>query len=129
MRIGFETGVKIDLMALHAALLASNIPGVTGVSSDYGVVFVEIPTRDEVTENELFAIQSLIASYSKTPSWDEVRKKRSSLLKESDWRIARAEDLGESQVELRTYRQALRDITRQGDPVNVVWPVKPWESA
>lgn len=129
MRLGFTVSTKFDLMGLHAALAASSIPGITGVSSDYDQVYVEIPTRDSLTDQEREAIEQLVTACSAIPSWDEVRRKRVSLLSEADWRIARSEDLGERQEELRTYRQALRDITKQSDPLNVVWPSKPWGSA
>ena len=55
----------------------------------------------------------------------EIRKQREPLLKEADVLIYKAEDLGQDTAALRTYRQALRDVTEQEDMANVVWPVKP----
>jgi hypothetical protein len=52
-----------------------------------------------------------------------VRSTRNTLLEETDW-------LAMSDVtmspEILSYRQSLRDITRQvGFPQNVIWPIKP----
>jgi hypothetical protein len=55
-----------------------------------------------------------------------VREQRNALLAASDW--AALPDVPMS-VERReawaTYRQALRDITEQADPFNIVWPQAP----
>ena len=57
----------------------------------------------------------------------EARDKRDRLLDESDWYVmpdypATAEDL----AAVKTYRQNLRDISKQdGFPSDIVWPVKP----
>ena len=128
MRLSFKNTSRFDLMGLHAALMASSIFGITGVSADADNVYVELPTRDKVTEEEFSAIESLVAANSSFKSWEDARKKRVSLLKEADWRIERADDNGLDSSPMRAYRQALRDITKQSDPDNVVWPVKPWES-
>ena len=59
-------------------------------------------------------------------AWRLVRKKRDSLLTATDWRATR------SVVENRrmhpdwaAYQQALRDITTQNDPANILWPEEP----
>lgn len=126
MRIEFPCSARFDLLSLHSALLASSIQGISGVSVDESNVYVEAPFRDKITEAEYKAIKQLVDIHVLTPSWDEVRRKRISFLLEVDWRIQRAEDTGARQEELRAYRQALRDITKQSDPNNVVWPPKPW---
>lgn len=56
-----------------------------------------------------------------------VRKQRRPLLQEVDWRINKAEDMGEDTKQLRKYRQELRDITSQ-DLSELKWPKKPWEA-
>lgn len=128
MRLAFPNTTRFDLMGLHAALAATNISGVTGVSTDYDQLYVELPTRDSVTEAELAAIEQLVTTHVALPSWDDVRRKRSPLLLEADWRIQRAEDQGADVAQLRAYRQALRDVTTQPDPNNVTWPAVPWRT-
>jgi hypothetical protein len=58
--------------------------------------------------------------------WGRVRKVRNSRLAASDW--TQLPDVPLSQ-ELReqwnVYRQALRDVTLQPDPFNIVWPTPP----
>lgn len=58
--------------------------------------------------------------------WASVREQRDRLLAESDWVSARALDTGAPAPEdWLAYRQALRDITKQRNPFQVVWPTKP----
>jgi len=57
--------------------------------------------------------------------WISNRSKREELLAETDWTQAADSPLSpEVQAEVKAYRQALRDITKQ-DPNNLVWPVNP----
>lgn len=58
--------------------------------------------------------------------WKQIKEYRNKLLSETDWIVTRSYDqnLPLSQ-EWKDYRQALRDITDQSDPDNIVWPIKP----
>ena len=63
-----------------------------------------------------------------TPSveylWDQIRSQRDKLLYETDW--TQLSDIStEIKEKYLAYRQALRDITLQSDPDNIVWPSKP----
>ena len=61
-----------------------------------------------------------------TERWTQVRSQRDSLLKDTDWLSIRAADTATPMpTEWSTYRQALRDVTEQSDPFNIVWPTKP----
>ena len=56
--------------------------------------------------------------------WVVVRNEREKLLFASDW--TQLPDVGIiTKTAWATYRQALRDITTQSDPFNIVWPSKP----
>lgn len=58
--------------------------------------------------------------------WEVIKIKRNVELSRSDW--TQFEDVPlTNKAEWSTYRQALRDITKQSDPFNVVWPTKPQE--
>ena len=80
---------------------------------------VEAPlTAEEAAE---FAAIDAIAI-----QWELVRVRRNGLLDACDWTRLDDNGLTEAQrAEWATYRQALRDITTQGDPVNITWPVAP----
>ena len=56
--------------------------------------------------------------------WPVVRRQRDTLLAQSDWTQLPDVPL-ETKETWATYRQALRDVTLQPDPFNVVWPVTP----
>ena len=54
---------------------------------------------------------------------ENIRNRRDTLIKESDWRAVSDRKL---EPEWKEYRQALRDITEQeGFPHDVEWPVDP----
>ena len=55
----------------------------------------------------------------------KLRNKRKELLEEADWQINKIEDACGDPSNWRTYRQALRDITKASDLDNVTWPTKP----
>jgi hypothetical protein len=53
-----------------------------------------------------------------------VRSQRNALLSASDWTQLPDVPLATKET-WAAYRQALRDITDQSDPFNIVWPVQP----
>jgi len=60
--------------------------------------------------------------------WLEIRAQRNKLLSDSDWTQLMDSPFQGARVhqeEVLKYRQALRDITLQEDPFNIVWPVQP----
>lgn len=58
--------------------------------------------------------------------WAQVRNQRAARLAATDWVVLRAQERGEPVPDdWRDYRQALRDITEQTDPYQVVWPIRP----
>ena len=62
----------------------------------------------------------------KDKEWVNVRLQRNIILKDSDFKML--EDFPQTDIQLaewKTYRQALRDITLQADPFNIIWPTKP----
>jgi hypothetical protein len=64
--------------------------------------------------------------FSAAAAWGNIRAERDRLIGKTDWRILA--DVNQSSEERRAwlvYRQALRDITLQADPLNIAWPVPP----
>ena len=58
--------------------------------------------------------------------WEGIRYERQTLLLESDWtQLGDVNLTAEKKLEWQTYRQELRDITKQPDPKNISWPIKP----
>jgi hypothetical protein len=66
----------------------------------------------------------------KLNKWNEVRRNREELFKQVEWRFTRhfselrlglppTDDI----INLDRYVQELRDITKQEDPFNIIWPV------
>ena len=58
--------------------------------------------------------------------WKLVRDERNKRLFECDWtQLPDAPLTDEQKAAWQAYRQALRDVTQQADPFEIVWPVKP----
>ena len=55
--------------------------------------------------------------------WTVIRAERNKLLAASDW--TQLPDAPVAAAAWATYRQALRDITEQANPFNIIWPTKP----
>ncbi|QFS66497.1 tail fiber assembly protein [Delftia tsuruhatensis] len=59
-------------------------------------------------------------------AWSAVRGQRDARLAACDWVTLRAQETSEPvPAPWMTYRQALRDITDQPDPLAIVWPTAP----
>lgn len=60
------------------------------------------------------------------PTWEEIKKKRDVLLKDSDWSVAADANPKPSKEAWLNYRQALRDVPQNfSDPSKVIWPKTP----
>ena len=55
---------------------------------------------------------------------ENLRTRRNQLLTESDWTQSRDVFLSNDE-EWKNYRQQLRDLPKNTDPMNPVWPTKP----
>lgn len=65
--------------------------------------------------------------------WQDVRTQRDYILSLLDWRFLRYQSQTRLNITLTdnieildTYAQALRDITLQSDPYNIMWPTSPF---
>ena len=59
-------------------------------------------------------------------AWAQIRSERTRRLAECDWRVLRAVERGDAApVDWLEYRQALRDVTTQPDPLAIIWPEPP----
>ena len=74
------------------------------------------------------AVQFVVVRYSIETAWAVARARRNVLLLSSDWTdtLSAPGRLGaELYAEWQAYRQALRDVTGQADPFELVWPAVP----
>lgn len=63
-------------------------------------------------------------------AWASVRVERDARLAATDWRVIKAQESGQSlDAVWIAYRQALRDITNQADPLSINWPQQPESAA
>lgn len=79
---------------------------------------VEYQTKRKITNDDMWEQTQ--------NAWGNIRSRRNIELVESDWtQLSDTPFTTEEKEEWRLYRQALRDITLQPDPFNIIWPVKP----
>ena len=85
---------------------------------------VALPERPSPNHTFDYTTKQWVDPRTTETEWPLVRKKREILLAESDW--TQLPDVPVKTKEAwATYRQALRDITEQPDPFNIVWPTPP----
>ena len=80
---------------------------------------------NEFEQNAIDALsETEIANIITLHAWKCIRKQRNNLLIESDW--TQGADVPDTiKTAWVSYRQALRDVTKQSDPDNITWPTKP----
>lgn len=78
-------------------------------------------TPDE--EADFIAAQEAMAPGKVKRKWAAIRRERNAKLSASDW--TQLADAPADALKWAVYRQALRDITVQEDPFNIVWPAEP----
>lgn len=88
--------------------------------------FYEIQGLNYSIDHEAKTVEG---TYSVTPrstetAWEEIRKQRNYKLYLCDWtQLPDAPLTTRQKTDWTSYRQALRDITSQEDPFNIVWPI------
>ena len=95
----------------------------SGNMKDYTVEWL----NDSLTEPTSSAIETKRNEIYAAEKLDEVREERNNRLAETDWVITMHKELGTNiPAAVKTYRQALRDITKDYTSLDdVVWPEKP----
>lgn len=89
---------------------------------------LSIPIADENQGKPLYEVLGMTLEEATQVSldytWHRVRQERDRRIAETDW--VSGDDVPQAlKDKFYTYRQALRDITTQTDPQNIVWPEKP----
>ena len=75
----------------------------------------------ELTDTEKLEIEYYNNHIAPKESIESLRTRRNQLLTESDWTQSR-DVLLSNDEEWKTYRQQLRDLPKNTDPMNPVWP-------
>ena len=63
-----------------------------------------------------------LTAYQTAEKWERIRSDRNVRLAETDYLALKDNTLS---ADMKTYRQALRDVPKQTDPDNITWPSKP----
>ena len=63
-----------------------------------------------------------LTAYQTAEKWKSIRNDRNVRLAETDYLALKDNTLS---ADMKTYRQALRDVPKQTDPDNITWPSKP----
>jgi len=96
-------------------------PGSSYISNG---VAVNMPPRPSEAHDFFYPTKQWVCNADK--AWSLVRMQRDRKLKDTDWMVTKASETGSPiPTDWSSYRQALRDITTQTDPMNIVWPTPP----
>lgn len=83
----------------------------------------ELPTRPSI--HHKFNYDTNIWVLNNEAAWIAVRTQRDTLLASTDWATLPDVPLDEeTRNNWLAYRQALRDVTNQVDPLAIVWPIR-----
>tara|TARA_R100001443_G_scaffold29288_2_gene42477 strand:+ start:607 stop:1065 length:459 start_codon:yes stop_codon:yes gene_type:complete len=85
-----------------------------------------VPELDNDTWKEKWTVSDLSAEEKKASDnsqWRSARAQRNQELIDSDW--TQVADAPVDKAAWATYRQELRDVTKQSDPYNLSWPIIP----
>tara|TARA_R110000803_G_scaffold184736_1_gene247063 strand:- start:33 stop:425 length:393 start_codon:yes stop_codon:yes gene_type:complete len=110
----FETMAEAEAHAVEYNGFAIADPG---GNKEFWIVDAVAKTVTQDTASETVATTNR--------QWDTIRTQRQPLLDEADVAIFKLEDVSGDASAWRTYRQALRDITEQADPDDIVFPEEP----
>ena len=79
------------------------------------------------TQNYIVSVLDADTSATKIGAqWNVIRAERNKLLADCDWWVTKAAETSTTiSAEQHAYRQALRDITNQENPFNIIWPIAP----
>jgi hypothetical protein len=109
----------------HAVLIGENPPGLDTHRVDLQTGQI-VPLPEKPDQYHVFDYDLLqwVDPRTAETQWPIVRAERNALLSASDWTQLPDVPLDTKEA-WAAYRQALRDITNQPDPFNIVWPVPP----
>jgi hypothetical protein len=127
LRSGTFVGRSLDDMRAMFPGNLVEVPHAVEPCADYlwdGAAAVRLPARPSIDHHFDYSRREWLADINR--AWAKVRAERDARLAASDWVRLRAADLGEPvPPKWLQYRQALRDVTYQTDPLNIVWPEAP----
>ena len=101
---------------------------VTGISSMFSQEEFEndVSIGSTTVYPDVSTVRSKAQEYATQQCWYDVRRVRNIELKKSDYITSIASESGVGiSTAWREYRQGLRDITKQSDVNNLVWPTHP----
>lgn len=119
--------VDPDTLAIQGQYLSNdpplaNWPGVQCTCEDPTVV---VAVKDPETGEIVLQTDPAKVAQKTANQWASVRAEQRQKLYESDWTCSVTDYEVPNKAEWVTYRQALRDVTKQPDPFNIVWPTPP----
>tara|TARA_B100000900_G_C20551984_1_gene705127 strand:- start:53 stop:481 length:429 start_codon:yes stop_codon:yes gene_type:complete len=122
---------KFDTGYLYAKALVGmgyTQAGVIGISSMFSQEEFEsnVSLGNTTVYPDVATVRSKAQEYATQQCWYDVRKLRNIELQQSDYVTSIASETGVGiSTAWKNYRQGLRDITKQSDVNNLVWPTHP----
>lgn len=102
--------------------------GVVDMQSQYHDAASNAPVNmpDRPSEYHTFNYRTKTWAFDEQKAWFSIRQSRNRRLADCDWTTLSDVPLTpEKKAEWAAYRQALRDVPEQSNPLTIVWPVSP----
>jgi hypothetical protein len=99
-----------------------SMPFPDGLNKDTLGVTKDLDTGEYSFHEDPIKVQAIMDA-----KWTFIRAQQKELLYKSDWTCSVTDYSPPNKEKWVIYRQALRDVTTQLDPFNIVWPVHPSE--
>lgn len=124
-----EKVIKIPASMLHLQFNSETCSVLEGSFDDstfyvLGGVPIPMPTKPSIHHTFDYSTKQWVDPRTTETEWPLVRYNRDKLLQASDWTQLPDVPLATKEA-WAAYRQALRDLTDQPDPFNIVWPTPP----
>ena len=123
-----KTGITSDIEheILHTASHLKVIKEFSDANVNFVVNHKIVKFPPKPSEFHVFNYSSKVWEPNIEMAWEVIKKRRSFLLAETDWVVVKAQETGTAVPEAwLNYRQALRDVTLQSNPLALVWPRSP----
>ena len=124
------TFARVDPETLEVTLKYNTNGGVKWAPDDLECTIPFDVLADQAVRDETTGLVSLVEDPAKlaqktADQWTQVRSQQRDLLYKSDWTCSVTDYEVPNKSEWVQYRAALRDVTKQSDPFNIVWPSAP----
>ena len=124
------TFARVDPDTLEVTLMYNTNGGAKWAEDDLECTIPFDVLADQAVRDETCGLVTLVEDPTKVQAktdaqWTQVKAQQRDLLYKSDWTCSVSDYTPPNKADWVVYRAALRAVTTQSDPFNIVWPTAP----